>query len=121
MLFAMACAAPRAATGMFEMDSTARMSLMLATNGLLGGWGAINRYLVLNFPAQPAVGFPGPLHPEAAGLPNANEVRAMRTPPDPNALDLEADLVPAEIPGANGPTLRAADVDPLLKPGDHNV
>jgi hypothetical protein len=121
MLFAMACAAPRAATGMFEMDSTARMSLMLATNGLLGGWGAINRYLVLNFPAQPAVGFPGPLHPEAAGLPNANEVRAMRTPPDPNALDLEAGLVPAEIPGANGPTLRAADVDPLLKPGDHNV
>lgn len=120
MLFAMACAAPRAATGMFEMDSTARTSLMLATNGLLGGWGAINRYLVLNFPAQPAVGFPGPLHPEAAGLPNANDVLAMMAPPDPNALDLEAGLVPDEIPGAKG-ALRAADVGPLLKPGDHNV
>lgn len=119
MLFAMACAAPRAATGMFEMDNTARTSLMLATNGLLGGWGAINRYLVLNFPAQAAVGFPGPLHPEAAGLPSANEVRAMRTPPDPNALDLEAGLA-AAIPDGIGNVAAPVEVDPLL-PGDHNV
>lgn len=115
MIFAMACAAPRAAAGMFPMGPEARMSLMTATNGLLGGWGVINRYIARNFAPPANQGHPTPLVAQPI-LPDENAVREMLLPPELDQVDLEAGLVPTDIAAA--PPL--AD-DPLLTPGDHNV